>query len=220
MGGWVSNGGQQLTFTPSKRPRPKLFITKHLFISLKIFIQCRIKFCKQSREANLSLVDEYFMWCSSFLSGVWVKIFTIPSTSPMALCLSTRDVVETKYSYFTLCWLVAKYIVQPGSYYLFNNTSSIYLPKFSLERTSYIVRQVKVLYWPTAFPRCLSTERRLNEKYVISNVYHTNLCKYCSSVLYCIVSSLTKATETLTEIISHWVTSLYQALHTIHRKLY
>ena len=39
---------------------------------------------------NLSLVDEYFKRRSSLRSGVCVKILTIPSTSPMALCLSEK----------------------------------------------------------------------------------------------------------------------------------
>ena len=38
---------------------------------------------------NLSFVDEYFILCSSFFNGVWVKISTIAFTSPIALCLST-----------------------------------------------------------------------------------------------------------------------------------
>lgn len=61
-----------------------------------------IDLCQQNKETNLSLVDEYFMWCSSFLSGVCVKILTIPSTSPMALCLSKRGKAKTKFSYFLL----------------------------------------------------------------------------------------------------------------------
>lgn len=38
---------------------------------------------------DLSFVDEYFILCSSFFNGVWVKMSTIASTSPIALCLST-----------------------------------------------------------------------------------------------------------------------------------
>ena len=38
---------------------------------------------------DLSFVDEYFILCSSFFNGVRVKISTIASTSPIALCLST-----------------------------------------------------------------------------------------------------------------------------------
>lgn len=38
---------------------------------------------------DLSFVDEYFILCSSFFNGVWVKISTIASTSPIALCLPT-----------------------------------------------------------------------------------------------------------------------------------